>query len=156
MPIVRLKPRGGGETDGKHRNSSGNSGGGGSGGVSAEVDWAGGIRSAWQFGEAGARLSLDQFMEHGVYHFESSDDRSVQTSCTRLPSHPTSALASFLFEEFTNVCEKNVDSSLLAPSLDGWSGETLLTGFCGGFQPFPTTLSDLGILLKSGAQTKNI
>lgn len=75
MPIVRLKPRGGGETDGKHRNSSGNSGGGGSGGVSAEVDWAGGIRSAWQFGEAGARLSLDQFMEHGVYHFESSDDR---------------------------------------------------------------------------------
>ena len=55
-----------------------------------DIDWASGIRHAWAFGEDGAVASLERFLEHGLYHFENSEERF------RADKHHTAAISPYV------------------------------------------------------------
>lgn len=43
-------------------------------------DWAAGIRDTWRFGEAAAAAALEEFLEHGLQHFDArSEAKTIQS-----------------------------------------------------------------------------
>ena len=53
----------------------------------AKPDWAGGIREAWQPGEAGAHARLDHFLKAGLDGYEKGRDFPDRESTSRLSPH---------------------------------------------------------------------
>lgn len=54
------------------------------------IDWAVGIRQAWEFGERGGLAALDRFLEDGIAHFEAKHDRF------RADRHYTAAISPYV------------------------------------------------------------
>ncbi len=52
-----------------------------------EIDWAAGMRAAWQPGTARAQSMLDKFSENGLGHYPTARDRPDQTGTSRLSPH---------------------------------------------------------------------
>jgi deoxyribodipyrimidine photo-lyase len=52
-----------------------------------DVDWAGGLRSAWQPGEAGAQKMLLQFLDHALENYPEMRDYPAHRGTSRLSPH---------------------------------------------------------------------
>lgn len=52
-----------------------------------KIDWAGGIRRAWQPGEAGAQEQLKRFLRDGLDEYSTGRDRPAQSGTSRLSPH---------------------------------------------------------------------
>jgi deoxyribodipyrimidine photo-lyase len=56
-------------------------------GLEPAIDWAGGIRSAWTPGEAGAARNLESFLEDTVLNYSDDRDRPDRSGTSRLSPH---------------------------------------------------------------------
>ena len=56
-------------------------------GLMPAVDWAGGLRSSWNPGEAGAQEELNRFLDEGLSEYSTERDRPDHTGTSRLSPH---------------------------------------------------------------------
>lgn len=56
-------------------------------GLEPKIDWAAGIREAWEPGCIGARKRLDDFIERGAAHYDAGRDRPDHDGTSRLSPH---------------------------------------------------------------------
>lgn len=72
------------------------------------IDWAAGIRSTWEFGEAGAARALDEFVEEGLDKFDDRSKQVISPTQNRIIPFP------HLLNSGMRACTKAVNAQTLA------------------------------------------